>query len=85
MTRFFKLILFPISLFWEFKNLVLAVLVSGYVGYSIGHYAGGAEANDMASIKAVGTDIKIEEEQNEIRNHRPDRSGVVKRLREGNF
>lgn len=83
--KFLKFIIAPFTFLWEVKNYVLAALVAGYVGYFIGHWAAGIEAANKVDTKTISTDIKIEEKQDEIRNHRPDRNGVIKRLRGGTF
>ncbi len=73
------------QILWSIRYALLAALVGGYIGYFIGYWAKAYEGDANAALKTVSTDIQIEEKQDEIRNHRPDRNGVSQRLRSGSF
>lgn len=65
--------------------MILAALAGIYVGYHIGYWARDIEGDPKAALKSISTDIKIKEKQDEIRNNRPERDAVIKRLRAGTY
>jgi hypothetical protein len=71
---------------WDaiFIGVVVAVLGAFGFGYGWANKSCEIEKKDD-KIKVIEKVITIREKQNEIRNNRPNASGVAKRLRAGTF
>ncbi len=74
-------------LIWLLKHKIalLTLLVGVYIGFFAGEISGKIEGCTNTNLRDLQTNVTIEEEQNEIRNHRPDNDALLKRLRGGTF
>lgn len=68
---------------WKYRKLVLILALIGLNGLS--YWKGVSDGKEAVRLKNTETVLTIREELNEIRNNRPDSSGVIGRLRDGTF
>lgn len=65
---------------------VLLLTVCGVVAaFAFGYGKGRMDGVNACEVKILKETIVLKEKMDEVRNNRPDASGVVKRLRDGTF
>lgn len=72
-----------IARFWPYIGLgfIAAVLIA----FGAGYYKGHIDTEAKIEFKTLTKTVEIKEKMDEIRNHKPDSTGVVSILRAHNF
>lgn len=71
---------------WKSVLIGIATLVLGLtIGYKFGNFTGNIEGGKAAVARGVMESAKIREQQNEVRNLRPDTDEFLNGMRNGQF
>lgn len=74
---------------WILGNLRLVAMIAAVLAVLAGiayvYHRGGEAREDKIVAEAVEKEGEIQDEKDDIRNNRPDRDGVIVRLRAGTF
>ena len=72
-----------IARFWPYIGL--GFIASVLIAFGAGYYKGHVDTAAQIEFKTLTKTVAIKEKMDEIRNHKPDSTGVVSILRAHNF